>query len=305
MINIRDNGVIRLHAADDVAVSVYCGRPNYVMTRWQGQAGDLSNIGYAYDTDPVTPSHIAAATASAAFANGVADVKFSFDGLTVRQATDFMRRVKMAVDKRDDQYLSTQFNLNQPVLDDRQTTSGALEAHYTVREPAAIALLAVEMTRAGGWDRVTLDSAGSAERSLPLVTLLGFEGLVRWVNEAQAAGLDTYISGGMCDEHIELVTHAGVGGVGVGSWLHCPDPNTGCVGLNANRIGRLIRERNRAEASTRGLAARLLARLWFLDSVENRPDARVLCDALLPAVLARDELQLLQLVQRGGTIGLS
>jgi hypothetical protein len=93
MIDIRQNGVIRLHAADDVPVSVYCGHPGYQLRTWRERPSGHWAVTKAYEADPLTPCHMAVAAASAAFANGVADVKFNLDGLTVLQAIDFMARV--------------------------------------------------------------------------------------------------------------------------------------------------------------------------------------------------------------------
>ena len=72
---------------------------------------------------------------------------------------------------------------------------------------------------AGGWERVTLDSASDSALSTPLIDRLGFAGLVEWVNDAHATGRETYISGGMSAEHIELATYAGVDGIGIGNWI--------------------------------------------------------------------------------------
>ena len=259
---------------------------------------EISREELAYYLDPATPSNVAAATASAAFANGVADVKFNFDGLTVLQAQDFMRRVKEAVERRENQCLSTQFNLNRQLVDDRGGE------RRIVNEPAAIALLAVEMTRAGGWERVTLDSASSTRVSTPLVKLLEFGALMTWVNKAHDFGLETYISGGMSVDHIELAVHAGVDGVGIGCWIHCCEMNAGSMAaLDPVRISSVISERNKAEASTPGLAARLLAKLHVQHPAWSDAEAISRAD-LLRAALARDEEGLVPLVKHGMMIGL-
>jgi uncharacterized protein (UPF0264 family) len=304
MIDIRLNGIVRLHAADDVPVTVYCGRPNYQLTARHGSDSRAWNVAEAYRADPVTPSHSAAAMASAAFANGVADVKFNFDGLTVLQAVDFMRRVKESVDKRPDQYLSTQFNLNQALHDDRQLGTGDGPA---VREAAAIARLTVEMTGAGGWDRVTIDSASDTIPSLPLVELLGYQDLVSWVDEAHAAGLETYISGGMSAEHIELATHAGVDGVGIGFWIHHYDASSRRLGpLDGEKVKRAIHVRNQAESSPRGVAARLLARLHAVSASGGRlpADCGFSREELVRALLSCDDERLVPIVERARTLGL-
>ena len=164
MIDIRQNGVVRLHAADDVPVSVYCGRPAYLLPMWKSTTSTDWTVAATYDADPVTPCSLAAAAASAAFANGVADAKFNFDELTVTQAIHLMSQVRRAVDRNARQTLSTQFSLNSSICDDRQRPA------KQVSRPEDIAALSIEMTRDGGWDRVTLDSA-SHDVSTTLVAL--------------------------------------------------------------------------------------------------------------------------------------
>jgi uncharacterized protein (UPF0264 family) len=249
MIDIRQNGVIRLHAADDVPVSVYGGHPGYQLPAWHGTRSGVRGVAGAYDADPLTPCHLAAAAASAAFANGVADIKFNLDRLTALQAIDFMTRVRQTVDRDRTQTLSTQFSLCVPVIDDRPSSTARPRHRTRVSEAAAIAVLSVEMTRAGGWDRVTLDSASRALPSIPIVDLLGVEALARWVECAHAAGLETYISGGMDARHIEVVVRAGVDGLGLGFWIHPCGTDPGVPGaLDANRVREAIRLRNEAEA---------------------------------------------------------
>jgi hypothetical protein len=195
-------------------------------------------------------------------------------------------------------------DLNRQLVDDRGVTDGRPGEGRPVKEPAAIALLALEMTRAGGWERVTLDSASGEIRSQPIVALLGFGALITWVNKAHDVGLETYISGGMSVDHIELAVHAGVDGVGIGWWIHCCDMNTGSVGaLDPVRISSLISERNKAEASTPGLAARLLAKLHVQHPAWTDAEAILRAD-LLEAALARAEERLVPLVKHGMMTGL-
>jgi len=249
MINIRKNALLRLHAADDVPVSVYGGRPSYQIPIWHKTPSKGWTVTRAYGFDPVSPSHVAAATASAAFANGVADVKFYLGNLTAEQAIDFMARVKSAVDRDEArQTLSSQFNVNIPILDDRPSTIATKGRPVRLAKPAAIAQLSTELTYAGGWERVTLDSASANIPSRPVTEILGFDSLGSWVDQAHAVGLETYISGGICGSHIGQATRAGVDGVGIGFWIHHPGDSPGSVGeLDADRIREAIRVRNEAE----------------------------------------------------------
>jgi uncharacterized protein (UPF0264 family) len=305
MIDINQNGIIRLHAADDVPVTVYYGRLNYQIPARYEASAEAWDRPKAYAADPLTPSHDAAAAASAAFANGVADVKFSLDGLTVSQAIEFMACVKRSVDRRNEQLLSTQVNLNCQLLDDRLERQGS---PVIVDNRAEVARLAVEMTRSGGWERVTLDSASRESRSSPLVDLLSFEELVGWVHEAHAAGIETYISGGMRDDqHVILATHAGVDGVGLGRWIHVCESDSGPLGpIDRERVRHVIQVRNKAEASAAGLAARLLARLDAEYALAGHPVASWarLREDLLQAVTCREgDEALAPLIKEGRKLG--
>jgi uncharacterized protein (UPF0264 family) len=285
IIDIRLNGILRLHAADDVPVTVYAGRPNFPVIGSHAPAAAGWSVAAAYRADPVTPSHTAAATASAAFANGVADVKFSFDGLTASQAVDFMRRVDDAVDRRPDQQLSTQFNVFRPVIDDRDAAVGIATA-----EPAAIADLALDLTHAGGWDRVTLDSASHRVPSLPLMDVLGLATIAHWVARAHGLGLETYISGGMSEQHVRQATHAGVDGVGLGWCLHRCDADAGTAYvLDGESVRRVIAARNDAEHSLQGRAAQLLARLQATGVTATGSDAAGVITMWLQAMLSGEQ----------------
>jgi len=152
---------------------------------------------------------------------------------------------------------------------------------------------------------VTIDSSSATIPSVPLIDLLGFAGLVSWVDEAHAAGIETYISGGMSSEHIELATCSGVDGVGIGYWIHHYDPVSRSVGpLDGDKVKQAIRVRNDAEASARGCAARLLARLHAESpGVQPGPDWGISHAELLRAVSLCDEEGLAPLVARARAIG--
>ena len=243
MVDIRQNGVVRLHAADDVPVSVYRGRPAYLLPTWKGTKSKDWTVAATYETDPVTPCNLAAAAASAAFANGVADAKFNFDELTVTQAIHLMSQVRRAVDRNALQTLSTQFSLDVPIRDDRRRRA------IKVSRPEDIAALSIEITCDGGWDRVTLDSASQTIPTTPLVDVLKAGALAEWTQEAHTRGLETYISGGIRSaQHIEAAVRAGVDGIGIGTWIH-RSGRPGLPGpLDPQRVREAIRIRNEAEA---------------------------------------------------------
>jgi hypothetical protein len=209
--------------------------------------------------------------------------------------------VKKSVVRREGQFLSSQFHLNRPVRDDRGHE--CLE----VRDPVEIARLSVEVTRLGGWDRVTLDSAGTTFPSEPLVQLLPFEALVGWVHEAHSAGIETYISGRMDAGHIRLAVHAGVDGVGFGFAIHGGRGTTPAGRIDPGAVKDLIEERNKEEASVPGRAARLLA---TLDDEYATPEHQMAADRaglrheLFQAIAYQDVKALDPLLERGRRLGL-
>jgi isopentenyl diphosphate isomerase/L-lactate dehydrogenase-like FMN-dependent dehydrogenase len=154
-----------------------------------------------------------------------------------------MSHMRRAVDRHALQTLSTQFSLDVPIWDDRRRRA------IKVSQPEDIAALSIEMTRDGGWDRVTLDSASKEILTTPLVDVLQAGALAAWVQEAHARGLKTYISGGIRSaQHIETAVRAGVDGIGIGTWIHKPGP-PGLPGpLDPQRVRDAIRIRNEAKA---------------------------------------------------------
>lgn len=216
MISPEDNARICLHAAGQVPVTVYYGRPSFQASVKAGaaEAPKTEAIAKAFEADPITPVNTLAAAAEAVFSHGTADVKVAMDGLTAKQAITLMRDVASKTPRGPSQFFSAAFNLNRPLVDDRQSPP------VTVTDPRALARLVPELAAAGGWQKVTVDSASDKVPSTPLMELLGFEALVDFVHEAHRRGLETYISGGMRDQHFEDAVLSGVGGVGVGYSMH-------------------------------------------------------------------------------------
>lgn len=274
MIDTHVNKEIRFQAAQDAPVTVYYGRPNFQPN---------------FKTDKVTPIHQTAAAASGVFQHGTADVKVAMDGLSATESVEFMRGVARATSRNLDQYLTSAFNLNTPLVDDRPSTLQSNNGQpKTLTDPYDIAKLALHLAKEGGWDKIAWDGASETRiPSLNFIELLGgyelleknggvpagqnindyarAEGVKRLtelVHEAHSLGLETYISAGMRDRHMVDAVASGVDGVGVGFAMHFREPGSGVVGpLDPNLIRSALKFRTDAEATPRGRAARLLAQL--------------------------------------------
>lgn len=210
------NAKLGLHAAGQVPVTVYYGRPSYQASVKNGgaEAPKTEAISQAFDTDPTTPINTLAAAAEAIFSHGTADVKVAMDGLTAKQAIKLMSCVAAKTPRAGHQFFSAAFNLNRPLVDDR------VSPPVTITDPRAIARMVPQIAKEGGWQKVTIDSASDKVPSTPLMELIGFETLVDFAHAAHGFGLETYISGGMRDQHFEDAVLSGVGGVGVGYSMH-------------------------------------------------------------------------------------
>jgi hypothetical protein len=199
-----------------------------------------------------------------------------------------MRALRAAI-RRDPfrQVLSAAFNLNTPLVDDRPGRSTSSHVHPGSARFAA-GLLGIELTYAGGFDKVTWDGTADTYPSRCVLEQLEPRESVLLVHAAHERGLLTYFSAGFRFEHLAAAVETGVDGVGVGGAqiLRYMDKVTGHHGpfLPAN-IGTILQIRDTAEQGLRGRAAALLARLdrqHFELSITEDHDAlrRELVDAL-------------------------
>jgi hypothetical protein len=191
------------------------------------------------------------------FMNGFADCKIAVDKMTARQAIKFLRAVTDNV-MRDSarQYLTASFNINSPIVDDRNGAARLVTKH------ADIARLGIDVATRGGFDRVAWDGASNQVPSQPVLELFSFANALTLVHEAHEKGLETYVSSGMRSEHMGDAVRLGVGGAGIGTSLHHVDPETRLIGgMNIHAIRQAIARRDRATSDWQGRTARLLARL--------------------------------------------
>lgn len=272
---------VRLHIGSDAPCTAYIGRPVF-------ENGNFS-------LDVLKSVHMTANTCSAKFMNGIADCKIGMERMTATEAIKFMRYVVGNVLRdRSRQYLAAAFNINTPIIDDRpETLELNSESPVMLTNRMEIARLAIELTKQGGFERVTWDGASNEVPSVPILGQLSHEQVAMLVHEAHKRGLQTYISAGLQPCHMRDAVLTGVDGVGIGTSLHYIDPETKLMGaLKPEAILEALRIRDEAEASIKGKAAILLARLdrmLFEGSLpeEDEPHRA----SLYEAVLAGDEQQ--------------
>ncbi len=295
------NAKLNLVVGTDAAVTAYYGRGNFQPDINLDGADVVKDLGKWFDTDATTAINDTAAYASEMFSNGTADVKIAMDMLSATQAIHYMKGITIAAERRPDQSLSAAFNLNRAFIDDRPDTLANNGAQARVLNPVVagvngaeptfdkaimrdIALLSVEIAAAGGFEKVTLDSATKAPPSPPLTEHLGMSTLMEWTHKAHSSGLETYISGGMRDRHFPDAVYSGVGGVGVGTSMHkklaLGDGKFAAGPLDPEIIRTTMKARNDAEASTRGVGGRLQAQL------DRQFDAAVKAHVRLPDAVA-------------------
>lgn len=241
---------VRLHAGIDASVSSYVGRPMFE---------------YSVEESMLKTVHTFAASCSAVFMDGIAECKLAIERMTARQAIDFMRSVSVAVRRdRYTQILSAAFNINTPILDDRVSTVRRYGGPVMVSDRFAVGMLSVELAAQGGFDKVTWDGTANSYPSYCVIEQLTYDQAVSLVHHAHEQGLLTYFSAGFRFNNLPQAVWTGVDGVGVGGAqiLRYMDQSNGHHGpfLQEN-IVEILNIRNRAERTTLGRAALMLARL--------------------------------------------
>lgn len=265
--SIRDVARIRVHVGDEAPCSVYVGRP--VFEGWTrtastkptdangGQSPAAADSSKLFEQSLLKASHTIAAACSGLFSLGVAECKIGLDGLSARQAVTFMKAlVGNVIRDRSRQRLSAAFNINTPLLDDRDESRPAI----TIIEPFQVAKLAITLAHRGEFEKVTWDGAGDGP-SMPFLHQLKPAETLKLVHAAHECGLETYISAGMTADHMPPAAQVGVGGVGIGILLHKKNE----VGAITHRLPEQIREtlqsRSYAAKTVAGRAAAALAQL--------------------------------------------
>ncbi|WNZ21576.1 hypothetical protein HJG54_00950 [Leptolyngbya sp. NK1-12] len=273
----------------EASCTVYIGRPFF-------ESGD-------FKAGLLKAVRLIAIACSALFMQGVAECKIAIENMTATQIIEFIQCVRGEV-RRDSsaQILSAAFNLNTPILDDREKTQQNHQEPVWIKDPSKIALLAVELVKAGGFDKVTCDGASNSYPSSCVLEQLPFPNAVEFVHLAHEQGLLTYFSAGFRLHHLPTAVYTGVDGVGVGGAqiLRLMDHSTGCHGpFLPGNIQELLRIRDEAANDWLGQSAALLARLdqMFFEGCITAPD-NALRLKLFAAIRDRNEAACTALLDR-------
>lgn len=243
---IRDAARVCLHVGTEAPCTVYIGRPHFEAN---------------YQLGLLKAAHTTASVCSAMFAQGVADCKVAMDGLTARQAIDFMQAVAgNVVRDTEKQRLSAAFNINRDLVDDLTTTAPRTLKGETQR--LEIATLAIHLVEVGKFNKVAWDGALPLGHAKPiLVGQLKRVELLSLVHSAHEKGLETYISAGMQPEHMRDATYTGVGAVGIGTSLHHRSKD-GIIGqVDAVALRKVLEVRKAASNEIPAILASDLAQL--------------------------------------------
>jgi hypothetical protein len=248
---------VRLHVAGRAPVTSFIGRPMFDSGK--------------FHLDLWKTVQTMAGTCTAMFQMGVAECKVAMERMTASQIVEFMRglRTNILRDART-QLLSAAFNLNTPILDDRNGGSRIVSSRKE------IGLLGVELVKAGGFDKVTWDGSADTYPSIPVMEQLTHAEALALVHRAHERGLRTYFSAGFRFPHIPMAVYTGVDGVGIGGAqiLRYMDSRTGYHGpFQPENISRILAIRDEAARSPLGRAAALLARLDWM-AFQGRLDDR-------------------------------
>lgn len=242
---------VRMLVSPTIPVTAYVGRPVFESD---------------FETSLPKVVNMAVSASAALFDRALTEVKHAMDNLSATQAIRFMRAVAAAVPRdRHVQVLAAAFCVNSPIMDDRPATLAVNGgAPRSVSDRFQVGLLAIELVREGGFDKVTWDGAADGYPSKCVLDQLDFDQAVTLVHVSHEAGLLTYFSGGFRFEHLSRAVETGVDGVGVGGAqiLRFMDSRNGHHGpFKAENVPRILGVRDQASRSVLGRSARVLARL--------------------------------------------
>ena len=274
---------VRLHAGEAAPTSSYIGRPLL-----DGTVNDSL----------IKTSRTFAAAASSLLSDGLAEVKFSVERLTASEAVRLLSSLAREVRRdRHAQVLSAAFNINTPVLDDREETVRARGGAVQAATAEEIGLLGIEIAAQAGLDKVTWDGTADTYPSRCITDQLGGPLALTLVHRAHEVGLLTYFSAGFRFANIPDAVVTAVDGIGIGGAqiLRLMDKNTGNHGpFLPDNINRILAIRDQAADTPAGRGARLLARMDRLHfegtlGVDDEPTRVALFEALCNGDVAEAE----------------
>ena len=250
--SIKTVAKVRLHVGSDAPCSSYVGRPVFESKHFEASLLKAVNT--------------FSSACTAMFMDGLAECKIAIEGMTATEAIGFMQCLAGATRRnKTSQFFSAAFNINTPILDDRDETKRQNYGKAIwVEQRMAIAKLGIELAASGGFDKVTWDGTANTYPSTCVLEQLSHAEAVELVHIAHENGLLTYFSAGFRFQHLPKAVYTGVDGVGVGGAqiLRFMDYQTGFHGpFKPDNIETILKIRDEAEHSLLGQAAVLLARL--------------------------------------------
>ena len=279
---------VRLHVGDKAPTTVFVGRPMFENLQINP---DQTYSNPYFKTDILKSVHYTAAICNKMFSLGIVDCKIAIERMTFTQSLEFMKALVGNCQRDIDlQFLSAAFNINTPIVDDRDPDNV-----LTVKDRFRIAQLGIELASLGGFNKVTWDGASKEVPSKPIIGQLSFEQILELVHLAHERGLETYISAGLNNkQHMIDAVYTGVDGVGIGTSLHFIDPVTKLMGaLDRNKIKEILQARDVAQNNIRGKGAKLLAaldRLHFEGNLNGDEESKRL--KLYKALLSTNDAQI-------------
>lgn len=289
--NFNIIGKVKLNVGNNAPSSSYVGRPVF--------EGDFKQ-------SAIKTVHTMAAACSAIFMDGLTECKLAIERMTATEAISFLKY--MVGNVRRNQYtqvLAAAFNINTPILDDRDKTIKENNGKpKLVTDRFEIGLLGIEIVKEGGFDKVTWDGTANTYPSKCVIEQLTFSEALTLVHKAHEEGLITYFSAGFRFEHLPQVIYTGTDGIGLGGAqiLRYMDKNTGYHGpFKEENISNIIEIREKATNDIKGKAAILLSRLdrMFFEKSITPDDNRK--RELLFSQLKDDKLEDLSMTIQGLT----
>ncbi|MFC4403082.1 hypothetical protein [Gracilibacillus xinjiangensis] len=249
--NFNIIGRVKLNVGGDAPSSSYVGRPLFESD---------------FKPSAVKTVHTWSAACSAIFMDGLTECKLAIERMTATEAIRFMKYMAGNV-RRDPhtQALAAAFNINTPILDDREKTIKENNGKpKLITDRFEIGMLGIEIVKEGGFDKVTWDGTANTYPSKCVIEQLTFSEALTMVHKAHEEGLLTYFSAGFRFKHLPQVIYTGTDGIGLGGAqiLRYMDSNTGFHGpFKEENISKIIDIREKATKDTKGKAAILLSRL--------------------------------------------
>lgn len=270
----------RLALGSSAPSTAFFGTPNYLASIKQQTIDGMDQQSAGIKYNPETAAHQMANASRLALNLGYSEAKWTMDGLSPDEVITLGSLVHDQAMLQEGEYISAAFNLIQILKDFnlRPADAPAIRGAPTSEERALMlkgSLLSIDAAKAGGFKKVTVDSASMTPPSYPLIEFFGVENLLTWADAAHRNGLETYGSGGMRDYHFPLLQFTGLDGVGVGFSIHeAPKAETpGVAGrLIDTRVHSALSQRSDAEKTPVGRLS-VMVRMLAEKISEGKPTA--------------------------------